>query len=99
MLSARIERELLSTWEDICAALDGLLVQEHDFRAATIDTADFLEKVYRFKLRRSTTPKPSPRSGMAKAMFSRQYVARITQKLDALRERRGMAIIIICMKQ
>ena len=38
-----------------------------------------------------------PRSGMAKAMYQSPICGvRFIQKLDALRERRGMAIIIIC---
>ena len=92
----RVEREMLSTWPDICAVLDGLLIQEHSLQAVVIDSADFLEKVLETQatLEHSTT-------SFAKIDYGKGYVSlanmwlTITQKLDALRERRGMAIVII----
>ena len=92
----RVEREFLSTWADICAALDGLLVQEHDFQAAIIDTADFMEKVLQLQAATEHDVRTFAKIGYGKGDVSVANMWReVTQKLDALRERRGMAIILI----
>jgi len=92
----RVERETLSTWKDVCAILDGLLVQEHSFQAVVIDTADFLEKVLQLQAATEHDAKTFAKIGYGKGDVSVANMWReVTQKLDALRERRNMAIIVI----
>jgi hypothetical protein len=92
----RVKREMLSTWTDVCAVLDGLLVQEHSFQAVVLDTADFLEKVLQSQAAIEHDVKSFAKIGYGKGDVSVANMWReITQKLDALRERRGMAIIVI----
>jgi hypothetical protein len=92
----RVEREMLSTWKDVCSVLDGLLVQEHGFQAVVIDTADFLEKVLQLQAATEHDAKTFAKIGYGKGDVSVANLWReVTQKLDALRERRGMAVIVI----
>ena len=92
----RVEREMHSTWKDVCAVLDGLLVQEHGFQAVVIDTADFLEKVLQLQAATEHDAKTFAKIGYGKGDVSVANMWReVTQKLDALRERRGLAIVVI----
>jgi hypothetical protein len=92
----RVKRDMLSTWTDVCAVLDGLLVQEHQFGAVVLDTADFLEKVLQTQAAAEHDAKTFAKIGYGKGDVSVANMWReVTQKLDALRERRGMAIILI----
>lgn len=93
---ARVERDNLQTLADIHSVLDALLVQEHSFTALVIDSIDFMEKTLQEAAACEHDCKEFGKIGYGKGDVTVVGMWRqITQKLDALRERRGIAIVMI----
>lgn len=94
----RIEREQLQSYDDVLSVLTALLTQEHEFTAVVIDSADFLEKL----LEQKVADQFGKKSFAEINGYRREYVAvaniwkQITNLLDDIREKRNMAIIMIC---
>ena len=95
--AARVEREALETFDDVADVLSALLTQEHEYSTLVIDTADFLEKV----LMKQVAVEHGKKDFAQINGYGREYIALanvwrgICQTLDDLREKRGMAVILI----
>jgi hypothetical protein len=93
---ARIEKERLETLADFMAALDALLTQDHNFSAAVIDTADWLETLVCKQIAAESGKKSIEdipyRAGHNKLPDAWKQ---IFAKLDQLREKRGMVIVFL----
>ena len=92
----RIGREKLETLDDINAALNAVLTQEHDFSALVIDTADFMERVLMVQAAREHAVSEYAKIGYGKGPVTVANIWRsILQQLDTIREKRNMAIVLI----
>ena len=92
----RIERGLLETTDEVISALNAVLVQEHDFSAVVIDTADFMERVFMKQAAVEHGVSEYAKIGYGKGPITVVNIWRgILQQLDMIREQRNMAIILI----
>ena len=93
----RLGRESLETYEDVTEALNALLIQDHDYSTVVIDTADFLEKV----LMKQVATENGKKDFSQINGYGREYIALanvwrgVCQTLDEIREKRGLAIVLI----
>lgn len=98
----RKDDPIIRDWGELNACIDFLMNEEHDFRTVVIDTIDFAEPLL---WRHVTAVVPHEKGGFVKSIedygFGKGYVHAVDharpflQKLDDLRTRRGMAIILI----
>jgi GTPase SAR1 family protein len=92
----RVQRDQLETYDDIIAALNAVLSQEHDFTSLIIDTADFMEKVLMKQAALEHGVSDYGKIGYGKGPVTVVNIWRnVTQILDDIREKRNMAIILI----
>ncbi len=89
------------TFQDILDALDQLLAEDHDFKTVVLDTADWAEPmIWRATCQRGDEKgkKPASIEGFG---YGKGYVETLTEwrlmlaRLDALRSRKGMHVIIL----
>ena len=93
----RAKDPVLKTWQDLIACLDSLYTEKHDYNTVVLDTLDFAEPL----LWQYTATKHGKEDieafGYGKGYVYAVDEARIlTQRLDALRNDRNMAVICIC---
>lgn len=92
----RILKEKMPTFPDFLAYLDKLLIEEHDFKALTIDTADYLERLMMQK-----AAEEHGESDFGKIGYGKGYPTLVNMwkyvcdKLDEIRDQRGMLIVLI----
>lgn len=96
---ARFPRVL--SWSDMIDALDALTNGEHSFKTAVLDTLDVLEPIV-WKRTCATKPNGDKRvSSIEDYGYSKGYVyaldvwAELLARLDVLRDKRGMEIILV----
>lgn len=83
-------------WQDALDAIDALLTEEHDFKTLVVDTADWLER-----LCWDHVCKKAGKADIESFAYGKGYVAALqewrvlTSRLDALRDKRGMHIVIL----
>lgn len=82
-------------------ALDALIEQEHDFKTLVIDSADWLEKLIHEDIcsrakASSITDKTNQTTAYGNGyIVSRNMLSRYLAKLDSIREKKNIAIILI----
>ncbi len=97
----RVERDQLATYEDFLATLDAVLAQEHKFGALIIDSADFVERQLMFlaaSKEHGTTEFGKIGYGKGPVTLGNMW-RQVTAKLDEIREKRGMAIVLLAHEQ
>lgn len=91
---------VLKTWEETNQALDSLLFDEHEFSTAVIDSADWLEPVIWNETARALNVASIEAVGYGKGYLEAcTYWRQFLQKLDQLREQRGMTVIILAHEE
>lgn len=93
---SRVNRDQLETCDEVIAALNAVLSQEHDFTSLVIDTADFLEKVIQKQAAAEYGCTDYGKIGYGKGPVTVVNIWRsVTQLLDDIREKRNMAIVFL----
>ena len=93
---ARVEREKLSTYDDLMAVLKSIYDQKHDFTCVTLDTIDVLEQLIF-----TQAAKEHGKASIADVGYGAGYVTavniwkQVLQGLDMLREERKMMVLLI----
>lgn len=89
---------LLTSWDQVCQALDDLYEQPHDFRTIVLDSVDWLERLIWDQVCRDQ-PKPVASIediGYAKGYtFALSYWRALLDGMEALRTKHGMTCILI----
>ncbi len=93
----RIRREQLETYDDLIAALNAVLSQDHEFSSLVIDTADFLEKILMKQVAAEFGAKEFAKiNGFGREHTSLVNVwTHILQLLNDIRDKRNMAVMLI----
>lgn len=87
--------------KDLDDALEALLQQDHDFKTIVIDSADWLERLIHNHIcsnarATSITDKSNGTTAYGNGyVIARNMLAKYLNKLDMLREQKGLAIVII----
>lgn len=88
------------TWADVCAALDTLATQPHEFQTAFIDSLDWLEPLILAKVCADKNVKNIEDIGYGKGYIMADDLWReFFTKLDVLRDSRNMSVICIAHEQ
>lgn len=89
---------LAGSYEDVLQALDELLAEDHAFETVVIDSLDWLERLVWDKTCREANAASIERvdGGFGKGYtHALKYWREVVGKIDALRDRRGMASILL----
>jgi hypothetical protein len=94
---ARIKRDMLLEYDDLMNVLDSVMVQDHKFGALVIDSADFLERNLMMPaVSKEHGVKEFGKIGWGRGEVSLgAYWRQVCAKLDEIREKREMAIILL----
>ena len=87
---------LAQSYEDVLAALSELYTEEHDYRTVVIDSLDWLERLIWEKVCQTHKVDSIEKIPYAKGyVFALTHWREVIQGLTALRQQRGMAIILV----
>lgn len=84
------------TYDDILSALNDLIENPHNFKSLAIDSLDWMESIVWAKVAADNKVKSIEDIGYAKGyIYALDYWKEIMSKISALRETRGMNIVLI----
>lgn len=91
----------INSIDDFGRALDSLLEQEHDFKTVIIDSADWLERfIHEYICETAKAKSITDKSNQTTAygngyILAKNLFSGYLQKLDRLRNQKGMAVVVI----
>lgn len=92
----RVEKDQLDSFDDVIKVLEAVLTQDHSIGTLVIDSVDFLEKVLQRQVAAEHGVSEYGKIGYGKGPVSLANIWRtITQKLDQIRQDKGIAIVMI----
>lgn len=87
---------LATTWEQVLATIAELFTEKHEFTALAIDTLDWLEKLIHAQVCKERNVTAIEDIGYGKGpVYALEKWRQLLEGLDALRNEKGMAIILL----
>jgi hypothetical protein len=91
---------LATTYADVIAALGELYTEQHEYRTVCLDSMDWLERLIWAKVCQERSVETIEDIGYGKGyVFALTYWRQVLQGLDALRNERGMAVMLTAHAQ
>ncbi|TXH17349.1 MAG: ATP-binding protein [Hyphomicrobiaceae bacterium] len=82
------------SFDELMGNLDSLLTEDHDYRTVVVDSLDWAEKLIHEQIRKDEGEGIFTNYGRG-YVFAIAYFERLLKKLDELRDRKGMTIVVV----
>lgn len=87
---------LCKTYQDLLAQIGTLYTEKHDFKTVALDTLDWAEQLWHAEVCRENNVQSIEQIGYAKGyVFALKHLRVILDGLQALRDERGMGVILL----